>query len=273
MRRSQLMGIVNINDDSFSNDGTLDPVEALLQARDHILAGADIIDIGAESARTNRGPITIAEEVDRLQSFLTGWPDLIAALGCPMAKLSVNTWRTDVMREILPTGMIDIINDISGLPNSTHAELAAHFSAQLVIMHSVGEPKMPHTHQLYDDVLETMLAFFDEKVALARAAGLPDESIILDPGIDFAKQRDDNLAIYRHIERLHERGFPVLLPISRKTVIGDVLDQPDAAARDAGTIACLTHSELRGRHIYRVHNVRAARQTLTMLDALATAPT
>lgn len=268
MERSHLMSIVNINDDSFSNDGSLDPVEALLQARDHILAGADIIDIGAESARTNRGPITVEEECRRLESFLSGWPDLIAALGIAAPALSANTWRAGVLERVLPSGLISIVNDISGLPDARNAELAAHHGARLIIMHSIGEPKVPHTHQLYDDVWATMLGFFREKVALARSAGLPDESIILDPGIDFAKQRDDNLAIYAHIERLHELGYPVLLPISRKTVIGDVLDLPDATARDAGTIACLTTAEARGRHIYRVHHTRAAKQSLTMLEAL-----
>lgn len=263
--RPLVMGIVNLNDDSFCGDGTLDPAQALAQAARMLRDGADVIDIGAESARTNRGPISEEEEVRRLRPFLDAWPELIASFPAPPwdaeqvwpPLLSINTWRPAVVAAVLPHGG-DLINDIGAMPDATNARLCAEHGASLLIMHSVGQPKVPHTHVGYDSIRDSLERFFEEKIALCRAAGLDDSRLILDPGIDFAKQRDDNLAIYRHLERLHRFGRPILLPVSRKTVIGQVLDQPDATQRDPGTIACLTAGVLRGAQIFRVHHVRAA---------------
>lgn len=135
-------------------------------------------------------------------------------------------------------------------------------------MHSVGEPKVPHTHVGYPDVMAALDAFFEEKVAAATSAGLPADQIVLDPGIDFAKQRADNLTIYRELARLHRFERPILLPVSRKTVIGQVLDLPDPNDRDAGTVACIAAGMSRGAHIFRVHHVPAAAQAVKMLWAL-----
>lgn len=272
-RRPLVMGIVNINDDSFCGDGTLDITAALAQAGAAIRDGSDIIDIGAESARTNRGPISEEEEAARLLPFLKAWPALIeqslptdeAQLWPPL--LSINTWRSGVVARVLPHGG-DLLNDISALPDATNAKLCAQYGAELLIMHSVGLPKVPHTHVGYADIIETLLAFFDEKIQLALHAGLRSEQIVIDPGIDFAKQKDDNLAIYRHLDQLHRWQRPILLPVSRKTVIGDVLGLPNPIDRDAGTIACIAAGMQRGAHIFRVHNVRAAYQAVKTLWAL-----
>lgn len=273
-RRPLVMGIVNINDDSFCGDGTLDISAALAQAGAAIGDGADIIDIGAESARTNRGPISEDEEVSRLLPFIKAWPALIenaspaddAQLWPPL--LSINTWRSAVVERVLPHGG-DLLNDISAMPDATNAKLCAQHGAALLIMHSVGQPKVPHTHVGYTDIMETLRAFFDDKITLALDAGLRREQIVIDPGIDFAKQKDDNLAIYRHLEALHRWERPVLLPVSRKTVVGDVLGLPDPLDRDAGTVACLSAGMNRGAHLFRVHNVRAAFQTVKTLRAVA----
>ncbi|MBV6500357.1 MAG: Dihydropteroate synthase [Prosthecobacter sp.] len=273
-RRPLVMGIVNINDDSFCGDGTLDPGMALSQAAQMLREGADIIDIGAESARTNRGPITVAEEITRLMPFLKAWPQLIEAasaspwdsrqLSPPL--LSINTWRSEVIAAVLPHGG-DLINDISALPDATNARLCAEHDASLLIMHSIGQPKVPHTHIKYPDLWQTLDSFFEEKIALALSAGLSPEQLVLDPGIDFAKQREDNLEIYRHAERLQKWQRPVLLPVSRKTVIGQVLDLPQATDRDAGTLACIVSGMNRGAQIFRVHNVQAAAQAVKILHA------
>lgn len=272
-RRPLVMGIVNINDDSFCGDGTLDVTAALAQAEAALRDGADTIDIGAESARTNRGPISEDEEVARLLPFLKAWPELIARtapaddaqLWPPL--LSINTWRSAVIERVLPHGG-DLINDISALPDATNAKLCAQHGASLLIMHSIGQPKVPHTHVGYADVMQTLRTFFDEKIQLALDAGLRREQIVIDPGIDFAKQRDDNLAIYRQLDELHRWERPILLPVSRKTVIGDVLNLKNPTERDAGTIACITAGMNRGAHIFRVHNVRASCQAVKTLWAL-----
>jgi dihydropteroate synthase len=273
-RRPLVMGIVNINDDSFSGDGTLDFPLAAEIAIEQIRAGADIIDIGAESARTNRAAIPVEEEVRRFRSFLHHWPDILAAasprdsdqISPPI--LSVNTWRPDVIEAILPVGHIELVNDMSGLPDDRNARLCAAAGASLLIMHSVGEPKVPHLTQQWPDITGELDRFFTEKLGLAQTAGLHPDSIILDPGIDFAKQRDDNLTVYRELAGLRKFGRPVLVPVSRKTVIGEVLGLPQPADRDAGTVACMTASVLRGAEIFRVHNVPAAWQTAKTLAAL-----
>lgn len=274
-RRPLLMGIVNINDDSFSGDGTLDPDEALEQARQHLREGADIIDIGAESARTNREAITITEEIRRLQSFLQHWPKLRdeaeqadgQQLSPPL--LSINTWRPEVVSEVISSD-VDILNDLSALPDDRNARLCAQYGTSLLIMHSVGQPKEAHTHQQWDQLITSMREFFEQKITLALQAGLSRHQIILDPGLDFAKQKNDNLTVLRELEKITNLACPVLLPISRKTLIGEVLDLPKPIDRDPGTIALLTQGFLKGAHIFRIHNTRACWEALKMLTPLLT---
>ncbi len=270
-RRALVMGIVNINDDSFCGDGTLDVTAALSKAEGMIRDGADIIDIGAESARTNRAAITEDEEVARLLPFIARWPELLSRCENETALLSVNTWRPGVVERVLPEGG-DILNDISALESDANARLCAQTGAALLIMHTVGQPKVPHTHVGYPDVMAALHKFFGEKIALALAAGVRREQIILDPGIDFAKQREDNLTIYRRLQELHRWQRPILLPVSRKTVIGDVLDLPNPKDRDAGTIACIVAGMLRGAHIFRVHHVRGAAQAVKVVQAAGFQP-
>jgi dihydropteroate synthase len=261
-RRPLVMGIVNLSVDSFSGDGVADVEAALAKARSLLAEGADIIDIGAESARTNRGPISEEEEATQLVRFIERWED--AAL------LSINTWRPAVARAALAVGG-HILNDIGALPTDENARICAETGAALLIMHSIGQPKVPHTHVGYDDIMARIEEFFAEKIALAERAGVAREAIILDPGIDFAKQRADNLRIYRELDRLAHFQRPILLPVSRKTVIGEVLGLPNAAERDAGTVACIVQGMLRGAHIFRVHNVRAAVQAVRIVEAVESA--
>lgn len=258
------MSIVNINDDSFSGDGTLDIDAALYMAQMHVKSGADIIDAGAESARTNRDAISVQEEIERLTPFIKAFHRTFGHTG-PL--LSVNTWRAEVLEAVLPLG-VDILNDIGALPDNENARLCAKYGTSLLIMHSVGAPKIPHTTERYVDIIQALDDFFEQKIALATSVGLSHEHLILDPGIDFAKQRDENLRIYREMDRLHHFGRPVLLPVSRKTVIGDVLQIPDPSRRDAGTVASIVSGSLRGAHIFRTHNTKAAVQTLKMMDSL-----
>ncbi len=261
-RRPLVMGIVNLSADSFSGDGLSDAEAALAHAERLVADGADIIDVGAESARTNRGPISVLEETERLCGFVELWKRTKRTQW-----LSLNTWRPEVARHVLALGG-ELLNDIGALPDAENARICAETGAALLIMHSVGEPKVAHTHVGYEDVLETLERFFEEKLAQVVAAGLEREAVVLDPGIDFAKQKEDNLRIYAHLDRLHRFGRPVLLPVSRKTVIGQVLGIADPAQRDAGTVACIVAGMLRGAHIFRVHNVRAAAAAVRVIAAV-----
>ena len=261
-RRPLIMGIVNLSVDSFSGDGLADVEAALARARGLVADGAEIIDVGAESARTNRAPISEEEEAAQLVRFIERWEG--------GGLLSINTWRPAVARTALAAGG-HILNDIGALPTDENARICAETGAALLIMHSVGVPKVAHTHMGYDDIIARLEEFFAEKIALTERAGVPRDALILDPGIDFAKQRADNLRIYRELDRLHQFQRPILLPISRKTVIGDVLNLPDAAERDAGTVACLVQGMLSGAHLFRVHNVRAAAQAVRIIAAVESA--
>ena len=272
-RRPLIMGIVNINHDSFSDDGTLNIDEAIARAQTQVAAGADIIDVGGESARTNRAPITEREETARTLPFVERFSECFSGVQAidqeqvypPL--LSVNTWRPTVAETLLAAGA-DLLNDMSALPSDETAVAAAKHGAGLVIMHSVGLPKQKNTDKYYADIFQTLETFFTKKISQAQAAGVPRQAIVLDPGIDFAKQKSDNLRIYRNLDRLHRFERPILLPVSRKTVIGEVLGLPDPNDRDAGTVACIVAGMRRAANIFRVHNVHAASQVVRTMWAL-----
>jgi dihydropteroate synthase len=272
-RRPLVMGIVNLTDDSFSGDGTLEVGTALRHARTLVEQGADIIDVGGESARTNREALAEPEEVQRVIPFVQRFAETYEGVTAvddqqvfpPL--LSINTWRPGVARAILAAGG-DLLNDMSALPNDENARVAAATGAALVIMHSVGLPKQPHTHVQYLDVMRALHEFFEAKISEAMRSGVNADAIILDPGIDFAKQRKDNLRILHELGSLQVFGRPILLPVSRKTVLGETLGIPDAKDRDAGTIACVVAGILRGASIFRVHNVHATSQAVRVIWAV-----
>ena len=267
-RRPLIMGIVNITDDSFSGDGSLDIDYALTLARTHVAAGADIIDVGGESARTNRRAIAEEEECARVKPFVQRFSEVscdpVDGIQLFPPLLSINTWRPKVAAEVLNVGG-HLLNDMSALPTDANARVAAAHGAALLVMHSVGLPKEEHTHIFYQDVLGTIERFFEERIRTAMAAGISRDAIVLDPGIDFAKQKSDSLRIYRELDRLKRFERPILLPVSRKTVIGDTLGIPDPAERDAATLACVVAGVLRGASIFRVHNVPAVSQALRVI--------
>jgi len=276
-RRPLVMGILNLCADSFSGDGVLDVDLGMRRARQMVAEGADIIDVGGESAGTGHPAMSEAEEIGHLLPFVRRFvadaasfepPTDAAQLFPPL--LSVNTWRSAVVRAVLPVGG-DLLNDLSALPTDENARLCAETGAALLIMHNEGEPKVWHPYHAYPDVMATLEAFFDGKIAQAEAAGVPREALVLDPGIGFTKLRDDNLRIYRDLEWLRRFERPILLPVSRKLVIGEVLDRPPAE-RDAGTVACIVSGLRRGARIFRVHNVRAAVQTIRTAEAVLSQP-
>jgi len=272
-RRPLIMGIVNINDDSFCGDGRVDHRWALEKGRELVAQGADIIDVGAESARTNRPAITPEEELARLNPFLELFPIACDDLEPRDASqvfpplLSINTWRPEVAAAALACGG-HLLNDLSTLQDDRNARICARAGVALVIMHSVGSPKIAHTHVIYQDAIGELLSFFREKISLAERAGVPPDGIVLDPGIDFAKQAADNLRIYRELEIFREFDRPILLPVSRKSVIGRVLGISAPGERDPATAACIVAGMLRGASIFRVHNVEMAWRVIVSIQRL-----
>ncbi len=271
-RRPLIVGIVNINDDSFSNDGSLDLETAFCRAREMIAAGADVIDAGGESARPNRPPISIDEEIRRVMPFIERFEEVCSStqprdthqVHPPL--LSINTWRPGVARVLLARGG-HILNDMGTLPDDANARACAETGAALLIMHSVGEPKVNHRHIRYRDVLEAVTSFFEMKIALAKGSGLPSDSILLDPGLDFAKPCKDNLRLMGNLRHFWRFERPLLLPVSRKGTISETLGGRAPVDRDAGTVGLVVSCALRGANLLRVHNVDMTYASLKVLEA------
>lgn len=277
-RRPLIMGIVNVNDDSFSGDGSLEKDVIIEQCRDQITAGADIIDLGAESARTNREAISEEEEISRLLAILEHWGEVISPLSPIDSEqvfppvISINTWRPKVISTLLKStfgAQIGIINDMSALAYPETLGVVRDSNASLLIMHSVGLPKQDHTHQEWLDVVSEMKEFFTEKVSIAMKAGIQKERLIVDPGLDFAKSSAESLQALRVIMDFAQYECPVLVPLSRKQFIGDVISEDAPSERDAGTVACLPWITSLPASIVRVHNVSAAWQSLKVLGSLS----
>ncbi|WP_298359503.1 dihydropteroate synthase [Rhodoblastus sp.] len=246
-----VMGILNVTPDSFSDGGRFVVADAAL---DHSLAmaaaGADIIDIGAESTRPGFIPVGAEEEWARLEPILA---PLLARLDLPV---SVDTTKAFVARKALALGAA-MINDVSGLrADPALAEVAAECGAALVVMHHCAEVDPAR------DIVADMFAFFDQTLALARAAGVMREKIVLDPGVGFGKSLRQNLQAIDACGALHEEyGLPVLIGASRKSFIGALTGAP-VEDRLAGTLAAHLRAFSRGATIFRVHDVAGHVQAL-----------
>ena len=255
-----LMGIVNATPDSFSDrQGPKDPGELAELAQRVVEDGAAIVDVGGESGRTDTEAVTVEEEIARVLPVV----ERLAAEG---VLVSVDTWRGPVARATLAAGAA-MINDVSGLSDESVAAACAESGAALVITHTQAPPKtkvFPH----YDDVVAEVRDFLAERMAAARAAGVDEDRIVLDPGIDIAKSPAESIELLRRLPELAELGRPLLLAVSRKDFVGALTERPPAA-RDAGTLAAVGAAVRGGASIVRVHDVAGARDYLRVHDALA----
>jgi len=281
--RTYIMGIINITPDSFSGDGLLGPgttgdkglsempLEAVLeQARRFVAAGADILDIGGESTRPGAAPVSEGEELERV---IPAVRLLAREVDC---LISVDTYRSRVARAALDSGA-HMINDVWGLRADPElANVVARSGAPVILMHNrsswahaeikeklggryVGVP--------YDNLLEDVKRELLESVQIARKAGIPDEKIILDPGIGFGKTVEQNLELLNRLDEIRALGYPLLLGPSRKSFIGYTLDQP-TDRRLEGTAAAVSVGITRGADIVRVHDVEFMVRVAKMTDAI-----
>jgi dihydropteroate synthase len=259
--RPLLMGIVNATPDSFSDAGELPDVDARV-ARGALLleAGADLLDVGGESARGDRPPVPAAEEAERVVAVV----ERLAGLG---ATVSVDTYKPEVAEAAIAAGAV-LVNDVSGLRDPELADVCGRTGAGLVVMHTRVAPKGTLLDPgAYDDVVADVAAFLREHVALALERGVHEEQIVLDPGPDFAKTPAQTVAVLRRLDVLHELGRPVLLAVSRKDFVGAITGRP-ARERAAGTLAALGEGVDAGAHILRVHDVAGARDFLAVRAVL-----
>ena len=253
--RTYIMGVVNVTPDSFSGDGMAGRTEdAVEQALSFEAQGADIIDVGAESTRPGHAPVSVEEELSRLLPVLEG---IVAAVSIPV---SVDTYKPDVARQAVDAGAA-MINDVWGpRVGEGLARVAAETGSPLVLMHNqVGTG--------YGDLVPEVAASLAKAAATAMEAGVPKESLILDPGIGFGKTADHNLEILSRLGELKALGYPLMVGTSRKSTIGLVLDLP-VEERLEGTAATVALAIAGGADIVRVHDVEAMVRVARMSDAV-----
>jgi dihydropteroate synthase len=260
--RPWLMGIVNASPDSFSDGGQHASPDAQVQlAAELLAAGADIIDVGGESATTGLAPVPVAEELARVVPLIERVAGELGAL------VSVDTYKPEVARAAIAAGA-RIVNDVSALRDPRLAQVCAETGAALVLMHTRAAPRERlQDPNLYLRITDEVLAFMGERIALVSAYGVAREQLLIDPGPDFSKTPAQTLQLLAELERLHELGRPLLMAVSRKDFIGALSGRPPRA-RGAGTLAALAHGVERGAHIFRLHDVAAAADFLTVQAAL-----
>ncbi|WP_303783297.1 dihydropteroate synthase [Azovibrio restrictus] len=258
--RPLIMGIVNLTPDSFSGDGLAGQVQrALEHARAQLDAGADILDLGAESTRPGIEPTSEAEELDRLLPVL----DEVCRWGVPV---SVDTYKPRVMAAALAAGA-SMINDINGLRAPGALEVVAGSDCAVCLMHMQGEPRSMQKSPAYVDVLAEVGDFLAERVETCIRAGIGRERLVLDPGFGFGKTLEHNLALFRGLERLVSGGLPLLVGVSRKSMLGAITGRP-VGERLAASLAAAVVAAARGAAILRVHDVAATRDALVVWAAL-----
>lgn len=253
---TQVMGILNVTPDSFSDGGRyVDPDTAVRHALKMMLDGADLIDIGGESTRPGYTPVSAEEELARVIPVIEA-----IHKAAPHIPISIDTYKAEVARQAILAGA-HIINDIwGGKGDPDMLKVAAELGCPIILMHN--------RHDMdYTDFVEDVVADLEESVRLALAAGVRPEHIILDPGIGFAKNGEHNLKLMTQLDRLNQIGYPVLLATSRKKFIRSVLDLPVDDLVE-GTAATVAFGIAQGCQLVRVHDVKSIKRTVKMCDAM-----
>lgn len=254
--QTYIMGILNVTPDSFSDGGDfVDTDKAVLHGKKMLLEGAHIIDVGGESTRPGFTPVSVEEEIRRITPVIQRLHEETDAL------ISVDTTKAQVAEAAIQAGA-HIINDIWGLQNDPDMiAVAAKHQIPVIIMHN-------QDGTFYDgDMMDHILAFFQDSIEIARKGGLKEENIILDPGIGFGKTSEQNVALMSRLGEIRALGYPVLLGTSRKSMIGKILNVP-AKERGAGTVATTVLGIIQGMDIVRVHDVLENAQAAKVTDAI-----
>jgi dihydropteroate synthase len=263
MDRPQIMGILNVTPDSFSDGGRfLDPAAALAQAQAMVAEGAALLDIGGESTRPGAAEVPVAQEIARTEP-------VIAALRDAGVPLSIDTRKAAVAQAALAAGA-GIVNDVSALIfDAGMAGVVAAAQVPLVLMHAQGTPATMQDAPLYDNVLLDVYDWLERRIAVAEAAGIARGCIVVDPGIGFGKTVAHNLALIRGLSLFHGLGCPVLLGASRKRFIGTVSGEEQADHRVAGSLAVALAGAAQGVQLLRVHDVAETRAALALARAIS----
>lgn len=256
----KIMGILNVTPDSFSDGGRFHNEErAVARAHEMLDEGADIIDVGGESSRPGAEPLTAEEEWWRIGNVIED----VARWG---VQVSVDTYRPEVAQKALEAGA-SMVNDITGLADERMVQLVAEHGCEVVVMHMRGTPKNMQEHPAYEDVVDDISAFFEERITVAQKAGIKRKDLILDPGIGFGKTVAHNLELIKRIDDFKELGCRVLLGASRKSFIGAVTGA-EVEHRLPGSLAVAVLAVERGVDVLRVHDVSETIQAVELAEAV-----
>ncbi len=260
-RRTLIMGVLNVTPDSFSDGGRhADPARAVERGLAMVEEGADVLDVGGESTRPGARAVPAAEEIRRVVP-------VIAALRARTDRpISVDTRKAHVAREALAAGA-DLVNDISALGDPAMAEAVAASGAGIILMHMQGTPSTMQESPRYGDVVGEVGGFLSERYAFARACGIADDRIALDPGIGFGKTPEHNLALLAALDRLPCPDRPILVGVSRKSIVGHLTGRP-VGERAAGSLALLVWAILKGAAVVRVHDVKDSCDAARVADKM-----
>ena len=265
LSQPRVMGILNVTSDSFSDGGKFVRAdEAITQALRMVEEGAAIIDIGGESTRPGAAEVSVEEELERVVPLIEA---LAPELPVP---ISVDTSKPEVMMAAAQAGA-GMINDVYALRREGALAAVAQTGLPVCLMHMQGEPRTMQAAPHYDDVVTEVAAFLQQRMRACEVAGIARERIILDPGFGFGKTLQHNLSLLKHLDKLHQLGMPLLVGMSRKSMIGLVLDRP-VEERLYGSVAVALLAAQAGARIIRVHDVKATVDALKMVHAVAMAP-
>lgn len=261
----KVMGVLNLTPDSFSDGGQFFSVEAAIKRVSEMAEeGADIIDVGGESTRPGSDPVSEEEELSRVIPVLK---KLVPAF--PSLFFSIDTTKYEVARQALSLG-VHLVNDVSGLEKEPRfVKLCGTFDAGYILMHSKGDPKTMQESPHYDNLFDEIDHYFSERIERLLRGGC--ERIILDPGIGFGKTLQHNLQIVGGLDKFKRYGLPVLAGASRKSMIGQILNNRSTDGRLAGTLAIHYHCLMKGATFLRVHDVREARDSIQIYNAVLAA--
>ncbi|TBU97909.1 dihydropteroate synthase [Stutzerimonas kirkiae] len=264
LSRPHVMGILNVTPDSFSDGGRFAARDAALRhAQSMVEAGATFIDVGGESTRPGARPVSPTEELERVAP-------VVEAIGRELdVVVSVDTSTPAVMRESARLGA-GLLNDVRSLRRDGALDAAAATGLPVCLMHMLGEPGDMQDDPCYRDVTDEVASFLRERMKACESAGIPAQKILLDPGFGFAKTLEHNLSLFKHLERLHELARPLLVGVSRKSMIGRTLGR-DVHERLPGSLALAALAVAKGASIVRVHDVAETADVVRMIAAVMAA--
>jgi dihydropteroate synthase len=264
LAQTHVMGILNVTPDSFSDGGQYSQLDAALRhAEAMVLAGATLIDVGGESTRPGARAVSPLEELERVAPIVERINRELDVI------ISVDTSTPAVMRETARLGA-GLINDVRALRREGALDAAADTGLPVCLMHMLGEPGDMQDNPQYQDVTKEVSEFLAERMAQCASAGIPAERIILDPGFGFAKTLQHNLSLFKHMEALHRFGRPLLVGVSRKSMIGQALNRP-VGERLHGGLALAALASFKGARILRVHDVAETVDVVRMIAAVESA--